>query len=139
MYQEITYDAVMKKKSPITLPPFWKIRGEGNSPLSGVPAYRYQQSLSCCITCREVCVQKSHAEKRINYRNFKCTVEDFLPYYCYTIKTITVEQFARKFGNLSLQAKERTWVNCKLIAARHQNCEPGSCAVWVSCQQINSL
>ena len=42
----------------------------------------------------------------------------------------TVEQRARKFRNLSLQVKEWTWVNCKLITASHQNSEPGFCAVW---------
>jgi len=34
-------------------------------PLSGVPAYRYQQSQSRCITCQDVCVQQSHEEKRL--------------------------------------------------------------------------
>jgi len=43
----------------------------------------------------------------------------------------TVEQRARKFRNVSLQTKERTWVNCKLITASHQNGETGSFAVWV--------
>jgi len=43
----------------------------------------------------------------------------------------TVEQCVRKFRNVSLQAKEWTWVNCKLITASHQNSEVGFCAVWV--------
>jgi len=43
----------------------------------------------------------------------------------------TVEQCARKFRNVSLQAKERTWVEfCKFITASHQNSEAGFCAVW---------
>jgi len=42
------------------------------------------------------------------------------------------EQVARKFRNRYLQAKERTWVNCKLITAWHQNKEPDYCVVWVS-------
>jgi len=29
--------------------------------LSGVPAYRYQQSLSRSIACQDVCAQRSHA------------------------------------------------------------------------------
>jgi len=45
-------------------PPFWKVRGE-MPPLSGVPGYRYQQALSCCITCQDVCVQQSHATKSL--------------------------------------------------------------------------
>jgi len=39
--------------------------------------------------------------------------------------------------HLCLQAKERTWVNCKPSTAWHQNSEPGSSAVWVSYRQIN--
>ena len=35
-----------------------------------------------------------------------------------------VEQFAPEFRHLPLQAKERTWVNCKLITACYQNSEP---------------
>jgi len=53
---------------------------------------------------------------------------------CYVIATQlreTAEQCARKFRNVSLQAKEWKWVNCKLIAASHQNSEAGFCAVWV--------
>ena len=34
-------------------------------PLCGIPAYRYQQSLSHWITCQDVCVQQSHAAKRL--------------------------------------------------------------------------
>ena len=41
-------------------------------------------------------------------------------------------QCARKFRNVSLQAKEWTWVNCELITASHQNSEAGFCAVWVA-------
>jgi len=33
----------------------------------------------------------------------------------------TVEGSVRKFRYLPLQAKERTWVNCKLINVWHQN------------------
>jgi len=44
-----------EKDTPTPLPPFK--RSGGNAPLSGVPAYRHQQSLSCCITCQDVCVQ----------------------------------------------------------------------------------
>jgi len=38
---------------------------------------------------------------------------------------------------LCLQTKERTWVNCKLSTAWHQNSEHDSCAVWVSYWQKN--
>jgi len=39
---------------------------------------------------------------------------------CHVIVTqqrIIAEKFAPEFHNLPLQAKERTWVNCKLITA----------------------
>jgi len=49
----------------------------------------------------------------------------------------TIKQSARKLRNPPLQAKERTWVDWKLITAWIQNSEPGSCAVWVSYRQIN--
>ena len=60
--------------------PILKVRG-AIPPLSGVPAYRYQQSLSRCITCQDVCVQQLHAQ------NLMWTLEYLLPCYCYTIKT----------------------------------------------------
>ena len=83
---EIIYDAVMKKTPPLQLLLFWKDRG-AVPPLFGVPAYRYQHSVSRCITCQDGCVQQSHAEKRINYRNMKWTLEDWLPCNCYAMKT----------------------------------------------------
>jgi len=44
----------------------------------------------------------------------------------------TVEQCARTFrNNVSLQTKEWTWVNCKLITASHQNSEA---AALVQCE-----
>jgi len=33
--------------------------------LFDVPTFRYQQSLSRYITCQDVCVQESHATKRL--------------------------------------------------------------------------
>jgi len=54
---------------------------------------------------------------------------------CHVITTQlrpTVEQSARDFRNPPLQAKEGTRVICKLITAGHYDCEPDSCAVWVS-------
>jgi len=54
-------------------------------PLYSVPAYRYQQPLSRYITCQGVCVQQSHAAKRL-ISNLKGT-EDLSPCYCYAIKT----------------------------------------------------
>jgi len=35
------------------------------TPLSDVPACRYQQSLCRYITCQDVCIQESHATKRL--------------------------------------------------------------------------
>jgi len=51
IYYKITYGAVMKTTPLHPLSLFWKVRG-ALSPLSGVPAYRYQQSLSRCITTK---------------------------------------------------------------------------------------
>jgi len=68
-------------------------------------------------------------------RNIKWTFKDLLPCYCNAIKTNSIEQSARDFRNPPLQAKEGTWVNCKHITAWHYNCEPDSCAVWVSYRQ----
>jgi len=48
---------------------------------------------------KDVWGQQSHAEKRINYRNFKLTLE----IRCHVIVTqqrATVEQYARKFRNV---------------------------------------
>ena len=59
IYHEIIYDAVMKRHlRPVF--PFWKVKG-AKSPLSNVPAYRYQQSLIRCI--RPTCQDVSTAEK----------------------------------------------------------------------------
>jgi len=60
------------------------------------------------------------------------TWSERLKIYCRVIVTqwkSTVNQSARKFRNLFVQAKERTWANCSLIIAWHQNSEPSSCAV----------
>ena len=47
------------------MPRFPRFDRSGAMPtLSGVPAYRYQESLSRCITYQEVCVEQSHVEKR---------------------------------------------------------------------------
>jgi len=63
MYHEIIYDSVVKKNlSSVS----HLMKGQGAVRLiSGVPAYRYQQSLSRCITCQDVCIQQSHAAKRL--------------------------------------------------------------------------
>jgi len=49
MNHKINYDAVMKKTHL----------------LPGFTAYRYQQSLPRCIACQDICVQQSHAAKRL--------------------------------------------------------------------------
>jgi len=63
-----------------------------------------------------------------------------LLFFCKNALHWSFEQSARKFRNLPLQAKERTWVNCKLITAWHQNSEPGSlqceCHTGKKCNQL---
>jgi len=39
-------------------------------------------------------------------------------------------QRASSATSLCRRAKQRTWVNCKLITAQHQDSEPGFCALW---------
>jgi len=53
----------MKKTTLSPLSLFWNVRG--NATTLSVPAYRYQQSQSRCSTCQDVCVQQSHAAKRL--------------------------------------------------------------------------
>jgi len=66
----------------------WKVRG-AMPPISCVPACRYQQSLSRCITCEDACVQRArHMRQNAYYRNLKWTLEDLLPCYCYTISGV---------------------------------------------------
>jgi len=66
--------------------PLWNVRGAMPS-ISGVPACRYQQSQSRCITCQDVYVQTSHhMRQNTYYRNLKWTLEDLWRCYCYTIQ-----------------------------------------------------
>jgi len=88
-------------------------------------------TLSRCITCQIVWGQQSHAEICNTYRSYKRTFEIRF-YVIVTQQRATVDQCARKLGNLSLQT-EWSWVNCKLITSSHQNIEAGSCVVWVPC------
>jgi len=95
-------------------------------------------SQSHCTTWEDDGVQQSHVAKRLS----PTTViwSEPLKISCHVIVTQqrpTVEQSARKFWNLPLQSKDRTWVNCMLISVWHQNNEPDSCAAWVSYRQIN--
>jgi len=55
---------ILWKRQLRLVPPLLKVQG-GNAPFSGVPAYRHQQSLSCRIICQDVCVQQTHAAKRL--------------------------------------------------------------------------
>ena len=63
--------------------PLWNVRGLMAS-ISGVPACRYQQSLSRCITRQDVCVQTSHhMRQNAYYHNLKWTLEDL--WRCYLL------------------------------------------------------
>ena len=87
-------------------------------------------SLSRCITCQDVCVPQFILQNAC-YHNIKWTLQ----ICCHVIVTQsrpTVEQSACGFRNPSLQVKERTRVNCKLITAWRYNCERDSCAARVS-------
>jgi len=52
------------------------------------------------------------------HRKITWTFADLLPCYCYAIKNNS-RTTARDFRKPPLQAKEGTWVNCKLITAWH--------------------
>jgi len=79
----------------------------------------------------KMCAFNSLMQQNACYLNIKWTFAGLLPRHCYAIKTNS-KQSARDFRNPPLQANEVTWVNCKPITAWHYNCEPDSCAVWVS-------
>ena len=67
-----------------------------------------------------------HMQQNAYYRcNLKWTSEDLSPCYCYAITTNSTTTISR-LSQPPLQAKERAWVNCKLITAQYQSCEPGS-------------
>jgi len=75
-------------------------------PPSGVPANRYQHSLSRCITCHSMSALSSHMRQNACYRSVKGTQKICcLP--SYTIKTNS-RTIRSQVGNLTLQAKERT-------------------------------
>jgi len=68
------------------------------------------------------------------YRNIKWTFAGLLPRYCYAIKTNS-RTILSQHSQPASAGKGGTRVNCKLITAWHCNCEPESCAVWVSYRQ----
>jgi len=93
--------------------------------------YCNQQSLSRCITCRR-CLQQSHAAKRLPPQ-----LEVNICWHVTVTQWRSIwELSASKFRNLPLQAMQRTWVNCKLKIAWHNNSETALCAAWVSYRKI---
>jgi len=97
--------------------------------------YRYQHSLSRCITCQDVCIHWLHAAKclspqlEVHLRSFVAMLLLRNKGHSRTIH-LRVSQPAST-------GKEQTWVNCKLITACYQNSESDSCAVWVSYRQTH--
>jgi len=71
----------------------------------------------------KMCAFNRLMQQNACYRDIKWTFADFLPCYCYAMKTNS-RTIRSDFRNPPLQAKEETWVNCKLITAWHYNCEP---------------
>ena len=68
------------------------------------------------------------------YRNIKRTSAGLLPRYRYAIKTNsrTIRSRLLEPTSAGKGRDQGTWVNGKPITAWHYNCEPDSCAVWVS-------
>jgi len=60
----------------------------------------------------------SHIWQDASYRNLKLTFEDLLRRYFYAIQASS-RTIRSQVRNVPLQAKKRTWVNCKLIIAWH--------------------
>jgi len=93
-----------------------------------------------CLTAlpAKMCAFKSIIQQNACYHNLKWTFAGVLPRYCYAIKTnnrtihsrLSLPPSARKGRDIS---------NCKSITAWHYNCEPDSCAMWVSYKQKLSL
>jgi len=75
-------------------------------------AYRYQQSLSRCFACPNVCVQQSHAAKRLNW---SATFEYLLPCYCYAIKT----NRRTVCSQMPLPASAGKWAHMSDLKAHH--------------------
>jgi len=61
----LTNHKLTYEKTPLPLLSLvWKV-WDSMPPLSDVPTCSYQQSLSRYINCQDVCVQESHATKRL--------------------------------------------------------------------------
>jgi len=124
------------KKTPPHCPPFERSVG-AMAPLCGAPAYRYQQSLPRCITCQDVCVQQSNAQKLISYRNLKWTLEDLLPCYCYTIKinsrTIRLQVWQPASAGKGADMSERQAHHCMTPEQALLRCECHS-GKWTYCK-----
>jgi len=96
------------------------------TPLSGVTAYRYQQSLSCCITCQDFCVQRSHAARRRiselegNMRRFVA----MLLLHNKDQQQNNSRTFRSRFSQPAPAGKGADMMNCKLTTAWHENIEP---------------
>ena len=76
----------------------------------------------------KMCAFNSLMQKNACYRYLMWTFAGLSPRYCYAIRT-NRRTIRSRLSQPPLQAKEGTWVNCKLITAWHYNCEPDSCAV----------
>ena len=108
--------------------------------------YRYQQPLSRCITCQDICVQQLHAAKRLHHRDLKCIFEDLLSCHCYATQANSTPIRSRVSQPASA-GKEADLVNCKLITVCYQNSEPDSCSLQCGChigkqqslQELNQL
>jgi len=81
----------------------------------------------------KMCAFNSLMQQNACYSNTKQTFAGLLPWYCYARKNNSRKIRSRLSQPASVG--RMTWVNCKLITAWHYNCEPESCAAWVSYRQ----
>jgi len=63
----------------------------------------------------KACAFNSLMQQNACYRNIKWTFADLLPCYCYAIKTNS-RIICSRHSQPPLQAKEGSWLNCKLIS-----------------------
>jgi len=126
---------IIYEKTP--LPTLFLFRGQGGNTTALRRPCLSLSAITASLHCLPRCLRsRVTCDKTPNV----VTWSEHLKICCHVINTRkrpTVKQSARKFGNLSVQTNERTWVNCKLSTAWHQNSEPGSCSAWVSYRQIN--
>jgi len=85
IYYEIIYDSVVKKTPPPCSPPYE--RSGGKFPRSPASLLTAISNHSLAALSAKMFAFKIHKRQNAYHRNLKWTLEDLLPFYCYTTKT----------------------------------------------------